>query len=147
MAQDVRIENESGTPSLPALTSEQVAEFAARVGLDRKAEDVVVLDVRELSTYADFLVLMTAESDRQVAAVADAVDTQLRKAGHRPIGVEGMSSGNWVLIDLGDVVVHVFLNEARSFYDLDGLWADARRRPMDAATTAPVGSGPTAAQG
>ena len=103
---------------------------AAQAGLDKKAEDVRVLDIRELASYADFLVLMSAGSDRQVSAVADAADEAMRKSGYRPIGVEGVGAGNWILIDAGDVVVHVFQNEARSFYDLDRLWSDAKRVPL-----------------
>ena len=105
----------------------QAAEAAARAGFEKKAEDVRILDVRGLASYTDFLVLMSAASDRQVNAVADAVDDELRKTGHRPIGTEGQSAGNWILIDAGDVVVHVFHSEARTFYDLDSLWSDAPR--------------------
>ena len=106
---------------------EELAVAAARAGLEKKAEDVSILDVRGLASYTDFLVLLSAASDRQVSAVADAVDDRLREAGHRPIGVEGAQAGNWVLIDAGDVVVHVFRDESRKFYDLDSLWSDARR--------------------
>src|SRR5690606_52029 len=108
-----------------------MAELAALAGLDRKAEDVKVLDVRGLASYADYLVLMTASSDRQVKAVADAVDADLRKVGIRPLGVEGMGAGNWTLIDTGDVVVHVFHRDSRGFYDLDGLWSDAQVVPVE----------------
>ena len=103
------------------------ARIAALAGYEKKAEHVTVLDLRKMNTYADFLVLMTAASDRQATAVADAVDDALRKAGHRPIGLEGTAGGTWVLIDTGDVVVHVFQQDAREFYDLDRLWADAPR--------------------
>jgi ribosome-associated protein len=108
----------------------EVAALAAQAGLDRKAEDVRILDVRGLASYADFLVLMSASSDRQVKAVADAVDEEMRKAGQRPIGIEGQGAGQWILIDAGDVVVHVFQSEARGFYDLDSLWSDAKRVPL-----------------
>jgi len=113
-----------------------VAELAAQAGLEKKAADVYVVDVRGLAGYADFLVLMSAASERQVGAVADAVDDQLRRAGHRPLGVEGGATGNWVLLDAGDVVVHVFHEHARSFYDLDGLWADAQRTRVEDRTPA-----------
>jgi len=106
-------------------TALQEARIAALAGYEKKAEDVAVLDLRAMGTYADFLVLMSAGSERQVEAVADAVDDALRKAGHRPIGTEG--TGAWVLIDTGDVVVHVFQQDARTFYDLDRLWSDAPR--------------------
>ena len=83
--------------------------------------------------YADFLVLMTGQSDRHVATIAEAVEEQVEKQGFRAISVEGLPRGQWVLIDFVDVVVHVFLEETRSLYDLDGLWMDARRIPMPGA--------------
>jgi len=132
--------NERG-PELPIPANEDgeaAARRAALAGLDRKAEDVLILDVRGLSGYTDFLVLMTASSDRQVKAVADAVDDALKEAGRRPIGVEGQGSANWILIDTGDVIVHVFHTDARGFYDLDGLWSDARRIRVEPPRTAPA---------
>jgi ribosome-associated protein len=104
---------------------------AARAGLDKKAEDVLVLDVRGLTSYADYFVLMTADSDRQAGAIADHVDQKLKEQGAAKVGVEGYESGRWILIDYGDVVAHVFGREARSFYDLEGLWADAPRFPVE----------------
>jgi len=130
MARDARVEVEKNDLSM-SVTPLQAAELAATAGLDKKAEDVRVLDVRGLASYADFLVLMSAGSDRQVGAVADAVDDVLRKNGYRPIGVEGLGAGNWILIDAGDIVVHVFHTEARAFYDLDSLWSDAKHMPVE----------------
>jgi ribosome-associated protein len=99
----------------------------ARAGLDKKAEDVLVLDVRGLTSYADYFVLMTAESDRQAAAIADHLEETMKAAGATKVGVEGYESGRWILVDYGDVVAHVLGREARGFYDLEGLWADAPR--------------------
>jgi ribosome-associated protein len=99
----------------------------AQAGLDKKAEEVLVIDVRGLTSYADYFVLMTADSDRQAGAIADAVDERLKAQGATKVGVEGYESGRWILIDYGDVVAHVFNREARGFYDLEGLWADAPR--------------------
>ncbi|GEJ59480.1 ribosome silencing factor [Anaeromyxobacter diazotrophicus] len=99
----------------------------AQAGLDKKAEDVLVLDVRGLTSYADYFVLMTADSDRQAGAIADGVDERLKAQGATKVGVEGYESGRWILVDYGDVVAHVFSREARGFYDLEGLWADAPR--------------------
>lgn len=99
----------------------------AQAGLDKKAEDVLVLDVRGLTSYADYFVLMTADSDRQAGAIADAIDEKLKAQGASKVGVEGYESGRWILVDYGDVVAHVFSREARGFYDLEGLWADAPR--------------------
>ncbi len=127
MARQARAKHEQRSED----TALQAAKTAALAGLEKKGEEVTILDVRGLASYTDFLVLMSATSDRQVNAIADAVDEVLRKAGHRPIGVEGLGSGNWILIDSGDVVVHVFQQQAREFYDLDSLWADAKRVHVD----------------
>jgi len=108
-------------------TSRPRAEAIARAGLDKKAEDVVILDVRGLTSYADYFVVMSADSERQAGAIADAVDEELEKAGASKVGVEGQAGGRWVLIDYGDVVAHVMSPDARGFYDLEGLWADAPR--------------------
>jgi ribosome-associated protein len=99
----------------------------AQAGLDKKAEDVLVLDVRGLTSYADYFVLMTADSERQASAIADHVDDQMKKGGSARVGSEGYETGRWILIDYGDVVAHVMSREARGFYDLEGLWADAPR--------------------
>jgi len=99
----------------------------ARAGLDKKAEDVLVLDLRGLTSYADYFVVMTADSERQAGAIADHVDERLKAEGATKVGVEGYESGRWILVDYGDVVAHVLSREARAFYDLEGLWADAPR--------------------
>ncbi len=99
----------------------------ARLGLEKKALDVLLLDVRNLASYTDFFVLMTAESDPQLFAIADHLDMSMKADGRRPLSIEGLRAGQWVLLDYGDVVVHVFHADARAFYDIEGLWADARR--------------------
>src|SRR5512135_1584393 len=111
-------------------TSRPRALQIARAGLDKKAGNVLVLDVRGLTSYADYFALMTAESDRQAGAIADHVDETLKAAGATKVGVEGYESGRWILVDYGDVVAHVLSQEARGFYDLEGLWADAPRVPV-----------------
>jgi ribosome-associated protein len=122
-----RILERGGTPSEEA---KRIALAAAQAALDKKASEIEILDVTGKVDYADFLVLMTGQSDRHVAAIADAVEEQAEKLGFRAISVEGMPRGQWVLIDFVDVVVHVFQEDARSLYDLDGLWMDARRVRM-----------------
>ena len=107
--------------------SRRTAVAAARAALEKKAEDVVVLDLRGVSGYTDFLVIGSGGSDRQLEAIADSVEKELTAAGHRPIGSEGQRGGRWVLLDFGDVVVHVFHADERVHYDLEGLWADAPR--------------------
>lgn len=108
-------------------TSRPRALAIAQAGLAKKAENVLLIDVRALTSYADYFVIMSADSERQASAIADAIDEQLKAQGATQIGVEGHSGGRWVLIDYGDVVAHVFHPDARSFYDIEGLWADASR--------------------
>jgi ribosome-associated protein len=107
--------------------SQRTAVAAARAALEKKAEEVLVLDLRGVSGYTDFLVIGSGSSDRQIEAIAEGVEKELKDQGHRPIGSEGQRGGRWVLIDFGDVVVHVFHQDERGHYDLEGLWADAPR--------------------
>ena len=92
---------------------------------DRKGEDVVALDVRQVTSFADTFVLATGSSDRNVRAIADAVVEAAQGIGTAPLGVEGYEEGRWVLVDLGDAIVHVFLPEVREHYALERLYADA----------------------
>lgn len=124
----------SGRPCAPeaapapgADTSREVATAVARAALARNARDVVVFDVRRLASYAEYVVVMTADSERQLGAVADSVVDDLAQRERYPFGVEGERGGRWVLVDYGDVVAHVFVSDARAFYDLEGLWSDAPR--------------------
>ena len=105
----------------------ELARDIAHAVLEKKASDVVVLDVRGIASYADYLVLASGESERQVAAMADAVSEVLKPRGVRPVSTEGQESGSWVLLDYADVVAHLFQQDSRTFYDLEGLWADAKR--------------------
>ena len=94
---------------------------------DAKARDVVVLDMRKVAVFTDYMIIVTGTSNRHVMAVADNVIDRLREAGRRPTGVEGMEGGDWVLIDFGDVVVHVMRAQTRDFYGLEKLWSEAKR--------------------
>jgi ribosome-associated protein len=107
--------------------AQRTAITAARAALEKKAETVVVLDLRGVSGYTDYLVIGSGQSDRQLEAIAEGVEKELKAAGHRLVGSEGQRGGRWVLLDFGDVVVHVFHQEDRGHYDLEGLWADAPR--------------------
>lgn len=104
----------------------QLAHRVAEIALDKKATDLTILDVRELVSYSDYILICSASSDRQVGAVADSILKSLADEGVKPTGVEGAQSGRWVLIDLGDIVVHVFHHPVRSYYDIDGLWPEAQ---------------------
>jgi ribosome-associated protein len=94
---------------------------------DAKARDIAVLDVRKISDFTDYMVIATGTSNRHVQSTADKVVDALRAHGVRAVGVEGGKTGDWVLIDFGDVVAHVMREEIRDFYNLEKLWSDARR--------------------
>jgi len=105
-------------------TTDRVRQLA-EAALERKGRDVLALSVGELTSFADTFLLVSGTSDRQVRAIADAVVEAAKAAGDAPLGVEGHDEGHWVLIDLNDVIVHVFLEEVREHYDLERLWGDA----------------------
>lgn len=107
------------------------AQLCAAYLLDKKAFNVRILDVRKISSLTDFLVIASGNSDRQVSAAAEAVHLGMKKDHQTtPSGIEGLNEGRWVLIDYGDVMVHVFHEPVRLFYDLDGLWCDAEEIPV-----------------
>ena len=108
-------------------SSLELARLAALAALDKKAEDLVVLDVRGMSSIADFFVIMSGRSTRHVQGLAQAVDAALRHKNVKDGNTEGLNEGHWVLLDYNDVVVHIFYNEDRNFYDIEGLWHDAPR--------------------
>ena len=95
--------------------------------LSRKAEGLIALDVRDLTAIADAFIICSGRSNRQVSAIAENIQRFLREHDIRPLHVEGQKEGHWVLMDYGHVIIHVFYEATRFFYDLEGLWADARR--------------------
>lgn len=119
-----------GATSTATDESREVAILIATAGIEKKASGLEVIDVAGRVDYADFLVLMSGRSDRHVTALASAIEEALRKRNKRALAVEGLPHANWVLMDFGDVVVHVFQDDARSAYDIDALWMDARRVPV-----------------
>ena len=116
----------------PSEDAKQLAIAIAAAALDKKAVNVQIVDVVGRVDYTDFLVLMSGRSDRHVLSVSEGIQEQLGKATPRrkPDNIEGREQAIWIVLDYGDVVVHVFQEEARSFYDLDALWQDARRIPV-----------------
>lgn len=104
--------------------------------LERQALDPVLLDVRGLCGYTDYLLILGGRSPRQVRAVAEGVLRGLRQDGFRPYGQEGMDESRWVLLDYSDVVIHILLEELRDFYELESLWAEAPRKALVAAAPA-----------
>lgn len=103
------------------------ALLCTRFALDRKAYDLELLDVAKLTSIADYFLICTGRSDTQVRAIAQHIEESLHALGVRPISIEGYARGQWVLMDYGDVVIHVFYQPIRSFYDLEGLWMKAPR--------------------
>ncbi len=103
---------------------------AARAAESKKAVDVRVLDLRDVSTFTDFFLLCSGTNARQIQAIADEVQQQLKAAGRSPIGVEGYDKAEWVLADYGDFIVHIFSPAARAFYDLERLWRTAKTVPV-----------------
>jgi len=95
--------------------------------LDKKATDALILQVAPLTSVADYLVIGSADSDRQASAIADHIDGILSRSGSRPLSIEGKRSSQWVLMDFGDVIVHIFRQDVRKHYALERLWADAKR--------------------
>jgi ribosome-associated protein len=113
------------------LESKERAILCAGYALEKKAFNVRILEVRGLSSLTDYLLIASGRSDRQVQAVAESVRLGMKKEhALPPLAVEGMNEGRWVLIDYGDVMVHIFQEPVREFYDLDGLWREAVEIPI-----------------
>jgi ribosome-associated protein len=111
--------------------------FACATGaLEKKATDIVLLRMKGIVFYADYFLICSGNSDRQVQAIAQSIETALENQGHRVLGIEGMSQGRWVLMDCGEVIVHIFQDSVRKFYDLEGLWIEAPRVDIENETTA-----------
>ena len=104
-----------------------VVEKAARAALDKKGEDVVVLDLRKASSFTDYFVVASGNNQKQILAMADAVLETLRAEGMRPKHTEGYPRREWILLDYGGLVVHIFTPRQRAFYDLERLWGGATR--------------------
>jgi len=103
-------------------------QLAIKCAADKKAIDIVGLDLRDIASFTEFFVIATGNNQRQVQAIADEINEQLKKQLQtRPVRIEGYSSAEWVLLDYGDFVFHIFNGEAREFYDLARLWRDARK--------------------
>jgi ribosome-associated protein len=130
-------------PARPPATTEGLdgAMRALALALDKKALEPVLLDVRELCSFCNYQLVVSGRSDRQVDAIADGIASGLKQDGLRPLGAEAARTGQWSLLDYGDFVIHVFLHSAREHYDLEGLWNDAPRVPLEVPSDArlPVG--------
>jgi ribosome-associated protein len=104
----------------------QLARTAVDAASDKKASDVLLLDVREITTIADYFVICSGNNSRQIQAIADSVDDELRKQGARLINREGVADTGWLLLDFGDIIVHIFGPKEREYYRIERLWSDAK---------------------
>lgn len=134
----LRLDDEPGPARLTASGADAVSDAAQRAlvaasaSAAKQGHDIVVLDVGPIIAIIETFVLVSATNTRQVRTIVDEVEAALKAHdGSQPLGIEGRDDATWVLLDYGDVVVHVFLAETREFYDLDRLWADARRVPFE----------------
>jgi ribosome-associated protein len=119
---------EIGQPALPFAELDPEVKLAIECAGDRKAFDMRVLDLRDIASFTEFFIIASGANQRQVQAIADAIEEQLKKQLQtRPVRIEGYNSAEWVLMDYGDFIVHIFNKEAREFYDLERLWRDARK--------------------
>ncbi|HWC77373.1 MAG TPA: ribosome silencing factor [Blastocatellia bacterium] len=103
----------------------RLVEIAASAASEKKASDIVALDLREVASFTEYFLICTGQNQRQVQAISNSVEEELRKVPKRPLHIEGYSTGEWILLDYGDFIVHVLSNTARRFYDLERLWRDA----------------------
>ena len=113
------------------ISSHEKARAIVNAALERKAEEPIALDVRELTSFTEAFVVVVGRSDRQIRSIAEEVTRMLKQSGDAPLGVEGLDEGRWVLIDGNDVICHIFSPESREHYDLERLWHDATRIELD----------------
>ncbi len=112
---------------MSAMGSWEKALLLCQFALEKKAYDLVLLEVRDVTSIADYFIICSGRSDRQVQSIARGLDENLGNMGVSPLSIEGLTRGQWVLLDFSDVIVHVFYQLVREFYDLEGLWAHAPR--------------------
>jgi len=109
------------------LTGLELAQICAKAALDMKAEELLILDVRGLTSFTEYFLIMNGTSTRHVQALAETIEARLRSKRIKSTSAEGLREGMWVLLDFDDIVVHIFYHEQRKFYDLEGLWSEGKR--------------------
>ena len=112
-------------PSAEEITQLELAQRIVDIASDRQAQDIILLDIREIASFADYFVICSGTSERQIKAVADTIMETLQQDGFYAVHTEGAPSSGWVLIDYGSVIVHVFAPEEREYYRLERLWGEA----------------------
>ena len=116
---------------IPTETRDTLLTDALEAALDKKAQDVVVIELGEICSFTDHFIVCTGTSTRHNQTIAEGIDERLRKLGTRPLHIEGHSEGDWILLDYIDFVVHIFTARAREFYDLERLWRAGKRRDLN----------------
>lgn len=122
----------------PALSASDKVQQCLRLLEDKKARDIVALDLRNLASFTDYFIICSGTSRRQVQALAQHLEEKLADLGLKPLGVEGAQEGLWILLDYNDVIIHIFHQPWREFYDLEGLWLEAPRQMVPATRVASV---------
>ena len=115
------------SPAAPPQSSQEMWRTAVHAAQEKQAKDIRVLDLRGVTDFADYFVLASGTNTRQIQAIVDEVESQLKKLGERPSSIEGYDNAEWVLMDYGDYLVHIFSEKARAYYDLERLWRDAKQ--------------------
>ena len=105
--------------------------LCAKAALEKKALNLIVLDIKEISSFADYFIICSGNSSRQVQAIASTIEIELKKKGIYSLGIEGFNEGKWILLDYDDIIIHVFYQPLREFYELERLWADAPRVTLE----------------
>lgn len=116
-------------------------EYCLTAALKKKAFDILALDIRAYTAIADYFVICSGSSNRQVQAIAESIELDLKKHKFYPLGIEGFTHGSWILLDYGDIVIHIFYQPVREFYELERLWADAPKLALDGRDASPPPAG------
>jgi len=112
---------------LKNMESREKSRLCINAVLNKKALDLILLDVRKVSSFADYFIICSGQSSRHVQGIASSIKESLAKEGIYPLGIEGFTQGSWILMDYNEVIIHIFYKTIREFYDLEGLWSDAKR--------------------
>lgn len=116
------------------MDSKEKTLWCAQLALDKKALDLLILDVQEQASFTSFFIICSGTSDRHVQAIASHIEARCKQAGIQPVGIEGFREGRWILLDYGDTVIHIFHEPVRKFYHLERLWSESPRLPVENGT-------------
>jgi ribosome-associated protein len=105
--------------------------LCVNAALEKKAKDIIILNMQKVTSFADYSIICSGNSDRQVQSIAQAIEENMKKSGFRPLGIEGEKTARWILMDYADIIVHVFYEPVRDFYDIERLWSDAPKMEIE----------------